>query len=48
MLVKELIDKLLKMPQDAPIFMVIAGGEYNLDSYDFEPELLEDGTVELH
>ena len=48
MLVKELIKKLLDMPQDAPIIMVIAGGEYNLDNDDFEPDLLPDGTVVLH
>ena len=48
MLVKELIERLEDMPQDAPIIMVIAGGEYNLESEDFEPELLKDGTVELH
>jgi hypothetical protein len=51
MLVKELVDKLLKMPQDANIVIVIPWGDYNNDvdiDDEFEPKLLANGKVEIY
>lgn len=45
MLVKELIEILKAMPQNAPVTMIIEGKEYDFENHDFE--LLKDGTVSL-
>ncbi len=47
MTVKELINMLKVMPEDAKVKIVIAGGEYNLDNDDFTADFI-DGIVELH